>query len=147
MLTRSLALAVAAGLIPAAALWAPASADPPTWAGRPFTVELTGAAEAPGPGDPDATGTASLWLNAGQEQLCYTVEVQDVNGAITGAHVHEAPAGEAGPVVIPLSPPVGSGCVDVDRGLAVDVLTSPEDYYVNVHSTQFPAGAVRGQLR
>ena len=31
--------------------------------GRPFEVTLTGAAEVPGPGDPDGTGTATLSLN------------------------------------------------------------------------------------
>ena len=38
--------------------------------GRPIVVEMTGAQEAPGPGDPDGTGTASFWINPGQEELC-----------------------------------------------------------------------------
>jgi hypothetical protein len=41
-----------------------------------------------------------------------------------------------------------SGCttVGVDRDLAKDILKNPEDYYVNVHTTLFPYGAIRGQL-
>ena len=44
--------------------------------GRPIVVEMTGAQEAPGPGDPDGTGTASFWINPGQEELCFVLEVQ-----------------------------------------------------------------------
>ena len=40
--------------------------------GRTFTVEMTGAAEAPGPGDPDGSGTAVFRLNPGQGEICLT---------------------------------------------------------------------------
>ena len=40
--------------------------------GRPFTTALSGAAEVPGPGDPDATGTSSLRLNRGSRRSAWT---------------------------------------------------------------------------
>jgi len=38
---------------------------------RPINVSLTGAVEAPGPGDPDGTGTARLTFTPGKSQICY----------------------------------------------------------------------------
>lgn len=116
--------------------------------GRPLSAELTGAAEAPGPGDPDGSGTASLRVNPGQEEICYTLTVENIAPA-TAAHIHVAPVGQPGPVVVPLVPPTSgasSDCAAVDRELALAILMHPENYYVNVHNAEFPAGAVRGQL-
>lgn len=59
--------------------------------------------------------------NVGQAQICYTLCVQHLHGTITAAHIHVAPAGKAGPIVVPLKVPVGgtsSGCVAVKRHLA-----------------------------
>lgn len=116
--------------------------------GRPFHVTMTGSAEAPGPGDPDGSGTAHFRVNPGLEQICYTLEVSDIAPA-AAAHIHVAPVGSPGPVVVPLMPPTdgsSSGCAQVERDLARDILMHPENYYVNVHNADFPAGAVRGQL-
>ena len=109
---------------------------------------MTGAQEAPGPGDPDGTGTASFWINPGQEELCFVLEVQNIAPA-NAAHIHIAPPGVPGPVVIPLTPPTtgsSSGCVSADRQLLVAMLMDPSAYYVNVHNTDFQPGAIRGQL-
>lgn len=116
--------------------------------GRPFATALSGAAEVPGPGDPDGSGTAVLTVNPGVGQLCYTLTVADV-APIVAAHIHVGPAGVAGPVVVPLAPPVdgtSSACRDIQRELARDIVRNPENYYVNVHNQDFPAGALRGQL-
>jgi hypothetical protein len=116
--------------------------------GAPQSATLTGAAEVPGPGDSDGAGTASLQLNPGQEEICYQLAVSNIAPA-TAAHIHRGTAGVAGPVVVPLSPPTSgssSACASVNRDLVLDILTNPENYYVNVHNAGFPAGAVRGQL-
>lgn len=116
--------------------------------GRLFTVTMTGAEEAPGPGDPDGTGTARITLNPGQEEVCFALTVTGIAPA-TGAHIHLAPVGEPGPIVVPLTPPTSgssSGCVPAERELITNILRDPEAYYVNVHNAEFPAGAVRGQL-
>jgi len=118
--------------------------------GRKFTTTLTGAAEAPGPGDPDGSGSASLSLNPGVEMVCFELSVSGIALPATGAHIHRAVAGSPGPVVVPLIPPgesgTSSGCVSASRDLILAIMQNPDGYYVNVHSTEFPAGAVRGQL-
>lgn len=117
--------------------------------GRKFTTDLTGAAEVPGPGDPDGSGTASITLNPGQGEVCFELTVSDI-AAATAAHIHVGPVGVAGPVVVGLAPPTSgssSGCVSgVDRDLIKNILQHPEEYYVNVHNAEFPPGALRGQL-
>ena len=115
--------------------------------GRRFTVQMTGAAEVPGPGDPDGSGTAVLRVNAGQRQVCYTLTVQNIEPA-TAAHIHRTPP-DPGPIVVPLDPPTdgsSSGCETVTRELAQEIIRNPTIFYVNVHNTQFPGGAVRGNL-
>jgi hypothetical protein len=116
--------------------------------GRPISIDLTGAAEAPGPGDPDGSGTASFTFNAGTGEVCFEYSVTGV-APLTAAHIHVAPAGSPGPVVIPMLPSSatgGSGCVTADRDLIVAILIDPSAYYFNVHNAEFPAGALRGQL-
>ena len=115
--------------------------------GRPLSTTMTGAEEAPGPGDPDGSGEAVFTLNHGQGQICFQLVVRDIAPA-TAAHIHLAPPGEPGPVVVPLTPPTGgssSGCVTVDRDLIKAIMQNPEAYYVNVHNDPFQAGASRCQ--
>lgn len=118
--------------------------------GRPLTADLTGAAEAPGPGDPDGSGTAVLTINPGQREVCFLITVSGITLPAIAAHIHEAPIGVPGPVVVTLVPPAAdgtaAGCVTADREELIEILHEPEEYYVNVHTTDFPAGAVRGQL-
>ena len=116
--------------------------------GRPLTTTLLGAAEVPGPGDPDGSGTATLELNKGQSEICYELVVSGISPA-TAAHIHVGMADVAGPVVVPLLPPSSgssSGCALVDSELLKAIGKNPQNYYVNVHNSDYPAGALRGQL-
>jgi hypothetical protein len=122
--------------------------------GRPFSTTLTGAEEAPGPGDPDATGQADLTLNQGRNEVCFTISWADVDGTVFAGHIHVAPAGSPGPIVVTLftgsfaGTDSVSGCVEnVDADLIKAIRHDPSAYYVNVHSSpNFPGGAIRGQL-
>ena len=112
-----------------------------------FQVSLTGEAEVEA-GDPDGTGRATIRINARRGELCYQLRVSGIEPA-TAAHVHEAPPEVAGPVVAPLQAPTNGsskGCVAISKTLAQDIIRDPSDYYVNVHNTPYPGGALRGQL-
>jgi CHRD domain len=117
---------------------------------RSFTTTLTGAAEVPGPGDPDGSGVAKIRLNPGDGEVCFKLSVSDIVLPTIGAHIHVGTEDVAGPVVVGLTPPgesgTSSGCVSADPALIRAIGQNPAGYYVNVHTTDFPAGAVRGQL-
>jgi hypothetical protein len=122
--------------------------------GRPLSTTLTGAEEAPGPGDPDATGQADLRLNQGKERVCFDVSWAGIDGTVFAGHIHIAPPGVPGPIVVGLftgsfaGTDAVSGCVEnVDRATIKAIRQDPSAYYVNVHSQpNFANGAVRGQL-
>ena len=144
-ISRRIGLGLVGCLGVSLALIAPAAAAD----GRPFTTSLTGAAEVnaagvPNQGDLDGIGTASLRINPGQGEVCWTIAVSGVD-PITAAHIHIAPPTAPGPIVVPLEPFSG-GCTEVDRDVALAIIKNPDSYYVNVHNTPFPAGALRGQL-
>lgn len=120
--------------------------------GRTFNLALTGAAERPGPGDPDGTGMVRLRLNPGQGRVCYsftTSGIVDGDTPITGAHIHRAPVTSPGPVVIatPATTSTGGmGCVSASRELILEIIRDPAGFYFNVHTSDFLAGALRAQL-
>ena len=81
---------------------------------------------------------------------------QDGETFVAG-HIHQAPVGVAGPIVVPLfvSPTPAtnarhirqSGVATPNAGTTGAALcTNPSAYYVNYHTTAFTGGAIRGQL-
>ena len=111
-------------------------------------ANLTGAAEVPGPGDPDGGGTVQVTLNTDKNEVCYDLTVTKIDEA-TAAHIHEGAAGKDGPVKVGLDTPKGGsakGCKTADAAVVKDIMANPANYYVNVHNAAYPKGAVRGQL-
>ncbi len=139
-------LAAITGLIAALSVFsaAPASAATVTL----YTV-MTGAAERPTPNNSPATGDATVYVYD-DNTVCVVLRVSNLTSPVTGAHIHIGGPSEAGPVVMPLNPPVNGfsyTCSRVSAQLAQGLRTNPGAYYVNVHTTQFPGGEIRGQLR
>jgi CHRD domain len=122
----------------------------PTSGGTAFTVNLVGETESPA-GDPVGTGTATVRMRRGQGQVCFSLRAQNITLPSVGAHIHRGAAGANGGIVVQFRAPgqngQSSGCTTAARSLVAQILGSPEGYYVNVHTTDFPAGAIRGQLR
>jgi hypothetical protein len=120
--------------------------------GTGFTAKLSGGVEVPA-GDPSATGTAVFRLNPSEGLVCFHVVVNGESQPIIAMHIHQGPAGTAGPVVVPLITPTANGsaqeskgCVAAGASLIRQIIASPAQFYVNVHTKAFPAGAARGQL-
>jgi hypothetical protein len=119
-----------------------------TTGGTAFDVTLVGNSESPA-GDPVGNGTATVRLRLGQAQACYKIAAKNLPAAVA-AHIHSGAAGSSGPVVIPLITPkadgTSSGCAATTRSLVAAILKNAAGYYVNVHTAEFPGGAIRGQL-
>lgn len=118
--------------------------------GYAFVAQLTGAAEVP-PADPDGSGKAQVTISPSLGQVCFKLEVENVSLPAVGAHIHAGTAGVNGPVVVALDPPDAAGeakgCrTGLDATLLNAIVAAPASYYVNVHNTVYPGGAVRGQL-
>ena len=113
--------------------------------GAPRVTTLSGAEEVPAR-DPDGSGFASITLNVGQGMVCWEIWYDNI-GTPFAAHIHKAPAGVNGGVVVPLFiPSINGGCTSANPELIQDIIDFPENYYVNVHNAEYPGGAIRGQL-
>ena len=109
-----------------------------------FAVPMSGLDEVPGPGDPDGTGTAFLSIDPDALTVEWSIITENIDLPITGAHIHQAPVGVAGPIVVDFDGQLsGLGLTDPDLA---GVLAKPESYNVNVHNEPYPEGAIRGQL-
>jgi hypothetical protein len=112
-----------------------------------FTARLSGDNEVGG-GDPDGSGTASVRTRG--TEVCYDLKWSGVE--VTMAHIHKGAAGTNGDVVVnffaqesPLDASSKSGCVTAQAAVVKALASNPANYYVNLHSLEFPKGAIRGQ--
>ena len=129
-----------------------------------FQATLTGSGEVP-PRGTAAQGAVGLTVDGNTVQ--YSIEVHGIT-AITGSHIHSGASGVNGPIRIALYPRPGvnfapTATASVDGVLlqgtfqASDVVGITFDQlladmragtaYANVHTTQFPGGEIRGQVR
>jgi len=108
-----------------------------------FLAGLDGSEEVP-PTPVLNSGHASLFLNEEQTQVSYFIEYEPFDNE-TAAHFHMAPPGTNGPVIHPL--PLGSPKVGVWDVTPEDVVALfAGNVYVNIHTADYPGGAIRGNL-
>lgn len=102
-------------------------------------------------GDPDAVGAMIVIVIPARDTVCFLTRWSNIDGTVVASHIHRAPVGVPGPVVIPLFSDTLSGtdqlrgCVSAN-GLAVELISNPSAFYVNIHSTVYQPGAIRAQL-
>jgi hypothetical protein len=141
----SLVLAFVLGLVASLALSGVVAAAETT-----LTTALEGGAAEVPTGDPDGSGSATVVLDPATGEACWDLTAEDI-GAVTQSHIHVGAAGVSGDVLIPLDVDgfdgTSDGCTsDVAEADIQAVLDDPAGYYVNLHTEDFPAGAIRGQL-
>jgi hypothetical protein len=121
---------------------------------RTLIVPISGQAElnvahpTGGTGDPDGSGVVKLTVSPLKRQVCYDIQVDGVATPML-AYIHEGPTQRNGPPVVGLLYGVGSdlsGCVPANTGRLSDILSNPSLYYVSLATTEFPDGALRGQI-
>ena len=112
-----------------------------------FTADLSGANEVGEPGPPEGTGSASVVINSDTSEVCFTITFAGIEDPVA-AHIHQGGAEVNGDVVVDFDWPnsLGDGCVAGDAAVVAAIVADPSGYYVNVHTPEFAAGAIRGQL-
>ena len=133
--------------------------------GDPLFAVLVGGNECvvPGPvcrkGDLDGIGSATIIFPTAPGKpnttVCWGITVDNLTRP-TAAHIHRGPAGVNGGVVVTLSPPAAPGAgiqappqgapPTVPAAIVAAIIKDPTSFYVNIHTGQFPDGAIRGQL-
>jgi len=117
-------------------------------------------------GDPNGRAKAYVFgIDDDPSTLCYALvdvrkiaELDQAPGNGRAAHIHEGERGTNGPIVANLAWPQNGQAADCltegeagkfptgEQGIVQRILQNPTKFYVNVHNSEFPNGAIRGQL-
>lgn len=114
---------------------------------------LSASQVAPNPPPSSGLGTGSLSLNGDFTELRYRITVDDLSGPITAAHIHRGDVQTNGPVVKTLQFSNGtaigvwkkSDSEPFTEDLVHDLILG--SLYVNVHTSSYPDGEIRGQIK
>jgi len=122
--------------------------------GCKLTADLWGMFEVPTAGDPDGGGSVAITMtrpNTGGGDVCFQIDAGKITLPATKAGIFMGAPTEPGTLVLPLPAPDATGratgCIkNVDRNLIKAIVTRPAKFFVNVITSDFPGGALRGQL-
>ena len=115
---------------------------------------LSGAAESNvahpggGTGDPDARGRVTLAIDPANKQVCYRFALSGVSTPLM-AHIHQGASLRNGPPVVTLFTGPGGNladCVIWTHSQLAQIVADPSNFYVNIETTEYPDGALRGQI-
>lgn len=110
----------------------------------------TGANVGSNNGSPTGSGSATFVVNKSKGTICYSFRAKGLT-QIIGVHIHAGAAGVDGQVLVTMNAKKlnakGETCVKESSTILSQITSNPSGYYFNIHTKQFPAGAVRGQLR
>jgi hypothetical protein len=142
-----IAIALSAALAAAAALATTSAA-----ATSKLYAFMDGKLETRG-GDTDGHARIGISFDRAKGRVCYDLRKFKLETA-AAMHIHRGRKGKDGPIVLTFfKTPTGAGkgkvtgCVNgVSRATIAKFLAKPADYYVNVHTAEYPSGSVRGQL-
>lgn len=110
-----------------------------------LSATLDGASEIGG-GDTDGSGSFSAEIDPETGDICYTLSTADIGDAMA-AHIHAGAAGTNGKPIITIEVTGEDDlCIAAEPDTLKPIVETPGDYYVNVHTAEFPKGAIRGQL-
>lgn len=144
---------IAAAVIPAHAAGGTLSGDT---GGTVLAASLRGANEVPVAGGPavgDKDGAALEFIKVQDDKVSVAVTWRGT-GKPTMLHIHQGARGTNGGVKVDFTDLLKNskrhsvtGTVEVkDAGLLAALKSDPGSFYANLHTTEFPGGAVRGQL-
>jgi len=112
-----------------------------------FNSTLSGAAVLP-PVTTSATATAQFVLGKDRRTMNYDVRLNGLSSPVTAIHLHEAKPGEPGGIIHQIlenpANGVSTGQVAI-RPEELDPLMNGE-FFIDVHTQQFPLGELRGQV-
>jgi CHRD domain len=118
----------------------------------PYLARLLGSNELPTAGDPDGVGAAAVSFHktgGTDDEICWDINYSAI-GTPTLAHIHRGISTVAsGAVVVDFGTPGAnglSGCKAIAATLADEIIAAPAGFYVNIHTSDFAGGALRGQL-
>ena len=124
-------------------------AEPAAARGGPAPLALSADSVVPGPGDFAASGTFKV--NVRRNEVRFEVTVDNLAGVIQTIALYRGAAGSDGPMVLRLSPseigiPGLLGYVPVSRELGREISRYPEAFYMEIRTSAYSNGALRGQL-